>query len=312
MAEPTPTELGLPQWWQFMYPLLQVASDGKEWPRRDLYAAALDVAGVSDELRSIQYGTSGNLAAENRVGWAKSALTRARLLTTVRRGTFQISDAGREFLASHPYEFKQADLEKLPAWDEYEVKRRTAPALAAKPPVPAEGEVPASDPDQLLDAAEAATEQAVAVELLQRLRDREWQFFERTVRRLLTEMRYGTEGARLRTTSSGDGGIDGVINRDALGLDRIYIQAKRFRESAVDSDTVRTFLGSLDTQKASFGVFFTTSRFTKDAEEAADRSSKSVVLIDGERLAALMIRHGVGVQVRRVVQIVEVDEDFFE
>ncbi len=103
-----------------------------------------------------------------------------------------------------------------------------------------------------------------------------------------------------------------MINRDALGLDRIYIQAKRFRDSAVDSDTVRTFLGSLDTQKAGFGVFFTTSRYTKDAEVAADRSSKSVVLIDGERLAGLMIRYRIGTQVRRTVEVVEVDEDFFE
>lgn len=310
MSEPNATELGIPQWWQFMHPVLQVASDGKDWARRDLYSAALDVAGVSDELRAVQYEASGNFAAENRVGWAKSALTRARLLETVRRGVFRITDAGREFLAAHPRGFTQGDLQVLPAWDEYEVKRRASAAIDEDAPV-ASADV-TSDPDELLDAAESATEQSVAVDLLQRLRDGDWQFFERTVRRLLTAMGYGTEGARLRTTRSGDGGIDGVINRDALGLDRIYIQAKRFRDTSVDSDTVRTFLGSLDTQRAGFGVFFTTSRFTKDAEDAADRSSKSVVLVDGQELARLMIRYRVGTQVRRTVEIVEVDEDFFE
>lgn len=309
MTDLNVTELGIPQWWQFMYPLLQVAADGREWARRDLYSAALDRAGVPEDLRLIQYGPSGNYAAENRVGWAKSALTRARLLESVRRGVFRITDAGRAFLADHPYEFKQSELEALRAWDEYEVKRRVSTQHESLPEIV---DTPSSDPDDLLDAAEAATDQSVAVDLLQRLRDGDWRFFERTVRSLLTAMGYGTEGTKLRATTSGDGGIDGVINRDALGLDRIYIQAKRFRETAVDSDAVRTFLGSLDTQKAGFGVFFTTSRYTRDAEVAADRSSKSVVLIDGERLASLMIRYRIGTQVRRTVEIVEVDEDFFE
>lgn len=310
MTDQNVTELGIPQWWQFMYPLLQVAADGRDWARRDLYSAALDRAGVSEDLRLVQYGSSGNYAAENRVGWAKSALTRARLLETVRRGVFRITDAGRAFLADHPYEFKQSDLEELPVWDEYEVKRRVS---TSQPEALLEiVDTPSSDPDDLLDAAKANTDQSVAVDLLQRLRDGDWRFFERTVRQILAAMGYGTEGTKLRATTSGDGGIDGVINRDALGLDRIYIQAKRFRESAVDSDTVRTFLGSLDTQKAGFGVFFTTSRYTRDAEMAADRSSKSVVLVDGERLAGLMIRYRIGTQVRRTVDIVEVDEDFFE
>lgn len=310
MTDLDPTELGVPRWWQFMYPLLQASADGAEWTRRDLYSAALDRAGVSADLRSIQYGASGNYAAENRVGWAKSALTRARLLEPVRRGVFRITDAGRVFLQEHPYEFKQSELETLPAWDEYEVKRRASIELGGD--VSRVIDLPSSDPDDLLDAAEAAIDQSVAVDLLQRLRDGDWRFFERTVRQLLTAMGYGTEGTRLRSTTAGDGGIDGVINRDALGLDRIYIQAKRFRDSPVDSDTIRTFLGSLDTQKAAFGVFFTTSRFTRDAEVAADRSSKNVVLVDGQRVAELLIKYRIGTQIRRTVEIVEVDEDFFE
>lgn len=309
MTEPNPTELGVPQWWQFMYPLLQVASDGRDWARRDFYPAAVERAGVADELRLLQH-KSGDYVAEHRAGWAKSDLVRARLLETVGRGVFRITDAGREFLAAHPNGFGQAEVHALPPWLEYEPKQRASSNDAAATIAPA----PESEgsPDDLLDEAEASSDQAVSAELLQKLRDGEWKFFERTVLRLLTKMGYGTEGAALRRTSSGDGGIDGVINRDALGLDRIYIQAKRFRESTVSSDTVRTFLGSLDTQKANFGVFFTTSRFTKDAEDAAHWSSKSVVLIDGQRLAQLMIKHRIGTQVRRTVEIVQIDEDFFE
>lgn len=309
MTPPNPTELGVPQWWQFMHPLLEVASDGRDWARRDLYPAAVERAGVPDELRALQH-KSGDYVAEHRAGWAKSGLVRARLLETVSRGVFRITNAGREFLAAHPDGFTVADVEALPAWEEYQPKRRQSnqPVGASV----AEGAAADLAPDDLLDAAESSSDQAVSVELLQKLRDGDWKFFERTVLRLLTKMGYGTEGAALRRTTAGDGGIDGVINRDALGLDRIYIQAKRFRESTVSSDTVRTFLGSLDTQKANFGVFFTTSRFTTDAVDAAHWSSKSVVLVDGPTLAALMIKHRIGTQVRRTVEIVEIDEDFFE
>ena len=309
MADLNPTELGIPQWWQFMYPLLQVSSDGHEWARRDLYPAAVQRAGVPEELRTLQH-KSGDYVAEHRAGWAKSGLVRARLLAAVSRGVFRITDAGREFLAAHPDGFTLADVKALPAWDEYEPERRHTSQSVSD--LGADSVVAESAPEELVDAAASSIEQTVAVELLQKLRDGDWKFFERTVRRLLTAMGYGTEGAILRATTAGDGGIDGVINRDALGLDRIYIQAKRFLDAPVSSDTVRTFLGSLDTQKASFGVIFTTSRFTKDAEEAADRSSKSVVLIDGPHLANLMIKYRIGTQVRRTVELVEVDEDFFE
>lgn len=309
MDDLNPTELGVPQWWQFMYPLLQVASDGREWARRDFYPAAVEQAGVPDELRQLQH-KSGDFVAEHRAGWAKSGLVRARLLETVSRGVFRITDDGREFLAAHPDGFTIGDVEALPAWEEYQPKRRRSHQAVGSPV--AEDAAADLAPDDLLDAAESSSDQAVSVELIQKLRDGDWKFFERTVLRLLTKMGYGTEGAALRRTTAGDGGIDGVINRDSLGLDRIYIQAKRFRESTVSSDTVRTFLGSLDTQKANFGVFFTTSRFTTDAVDAAHWSSKSVVLIDGATLAGLMIKYRVGTQVRRTVEIVEIDEDFFE
>lgn len=309
MTSVNPTDLGIPQWWQFMHPLLEVASDGRDWARRDFYPAAVERAGVPEELRLLQH-KSGDYVAEHRAGWAKSGLVRARLLETVSRGVFRITQAGREFLAAHPDGFTAADVEALPAWQEYEPKRRQSHRTIEG--TSTETEVVDLAPDDLLDAAESSSDQAISVELLQRLRDGDWKFFERTVLRLLTKMGYGTEGAALRHTSSGDGGIDGVINRDALGLDRIYIQAKRFGDSTVSSDTVRTFLGSLDTQKANFGVFFTTSRFTKDAEDAAHWSSKSVVLVDGRRLAQLMIKYRIGTQVRRTVEIVQIDEDFFE
>lgn len=309
MTSVNPTDLGIPQWWQFMHPLLEVASDGRDWARRDFYPAAVERAGVPEELRLLQH-KSGDYVAEHRAGWAKSGLVRARLLETVSRGVFRITQAGREFLAAHPDGFTAADVEALPAWQEYEPKRRQSHRTVEG--ASTETEVVDLAPDDLLDAAESSSDQAISVELLQRLRDGDWKFFERTVLRLLTKMGYGTEGAALRHTSSGDGGIDGVINRDALGLDRIYIQAKRFGDSTVSSDTVRTFLGSLDTQKANFGVFFTTSRFTKDAEDAAHWSSKSVVLVDGRRLAQLMIKYRIGTQVRRTVEIVQIDEDFFE
>jgi restriction system protein len=117
MSAANPTQLGIPQWWQFMYPLLQVASDGREWARRDFYPAAVERAGVPDELRALQH-KSGDYVAEHRAGWAKSGLVRARLLEAVGRGVFRITDAESAFLAAHPDGFMLADVEALPAWKE--------------------------------------------------------------------------------------------------------------------------------------------------------------------------------------------------
>lgn len=317
MADLNPTELGVPQWWQFMYPLLQVASDGRDWARRDLYPAAVERAGVPDDLRKLQH-KSGDYIAEHRAGWAKSGLVRVRLLVAVRRGVFRITDAGREFLAAHTDGFTLDDVKALPAWDEYEPERRRASQSAGRPG--ADRIVMESAPDELLDPVEqieegiARIEDEVTAELLMRLHANAPAFFEQAVLDLIVAMGYGgADGTATRTQLSNDNGIDGIIDQDALGLSRVYIQAKRYAlDASVGRPDIQGFVGALHGAQANQGVFITTGRFSTGAKAYADSVATRVVLIDGARLTRLMIRYGVGVQVKRTVHIVEIDEDFFE
>ncbi|MBG6094237.1 restriction endonuclease [Nocardioides luteus] len=317
MTDVNPTELGIPQWWQFMYPLLQVTSDGSDWARRDLYPAVVERAGVPDDLRKLQH-KSGKYIAEHRASWAKSGLVRARLLLAVRRGLFRITDAGREFLSAHPDGFTLADVKALPAWAEYEPERRQSSQSADAPG----GERSSAEraPDELLDPVEqiedgiARIEAEVAAELLMRLHANAPAFFEQAVLDLIVAMGYGgADGTATRTQLSNDNGIDGIVDQDALGLSRVYIQAKRYAlDASVGRPDIQGFVGALHGAQANQGVFITTGRFSTGAKVYADSVATRVVLIDGARLARLMIRYGVGVQVKRTVHIVEIDEDFFE
>ena len=171
-------------------------------------------------------------------------------------------------------------------------------------------------PDEIIRAANKRLEADLASDLLQRVRAGTPAFFESVVVRLLIAMGYGGSIAEVETAlvgKSGDGGVDGVINQDPLGLDRIYIQAKRYGDgNSVGPGAIRDFFGSLDRFKASKGLFVTTSTFSQSAAQTADMLSKRIVLVDGLQLARLMIRHGVGCRVEEVVTIKKLDEEFFE
>lgn len=184
---------------------------------------------------------------------------------------------------------------------------------SATPLTASEQEAPL-DPVEQIESGIERIHAEVAVDLLRRLHDREPAFFEQAVLDLLMAMGYGgAEGTATRTQLVNDGGIDGVVDQDALGLSRIYMQAKRYAlDSSVGRPEIQGFVGALHGNQANQGVFITTGRFSGGARAYADSVASRVVLIDGSRMAALMIRYGVGVQVKRTVQIVEVDEDFFE
>ena len=176
--------------------------------------------------------------------------------------------------------------------------------------------VTASTPDETLTAAHRALTDTLAETLLDRVRNASPAFFEKLVVNLLLAMGYGGSTASVEgslTKSSGDGGIDGVIDQDPLGLDRVYVQAKRYgANNSVGAPAIRDFFGSLDHFQATKGVFFTTSAFTGEAMTTADRLSKRIVLVDGDRLARLMIRHEVGCRTVETIAIKREDEDFFE
>lgn len=309
MTEPSVGD-GIPPWQAFMIPVLQVLSDGRTWTRRDLIDHVLGVAEITPEQRKVLLG-AGDSKATNRVGWAMSDLTKATAVDKPVRASYVITDVGRELLQRKPDGISQADLYTIPAYAEYEQAKR-----AKTPSTKPQRDANAGDlsPLEQIEAGVGRIEAEVAETLLIRLRSSSPDFFEDAVVKVLLAMGYGgAEQRGRRIGGTGDGGVDGVIDQDALGLDRIYVQAKRYAAgSNVGVETINAFVGALHGFGATKGVFITSSAFTASAESYAQNIPTRVILIDGNRLVSLMSKYHVGVQVRQTYDVVEIDEDFFE
>ncbi len=302
--------MAVPSWDQFMAPVLRVLLDGQVRQRRNLNALVADALSLTEEQRT-ELLSSGQVKYANRVGWATSYLTRVGALDRPARGQYAITDAGRQLLAQHPDRITELELRPLArVGDEWWVTKRADDHSVPREPLEATDLDPTEQIEQGIDRIHAN----VASDLLSRLYEQDPAFFEQAVLDLLMGMGYGgAEGRATRTQLSADGGIDGIVDQDALGLSRIYVQAKRYAlETTVGRPDIQAFVGALHGNQANQGVFITSGRFSAGARQYADTVPTRVVLIDGERLAALMIRYGVGVQVKRTLHIVEVDEDFFE
>ena len=307
----------MPTWDQFMVAVLQLMSDGAVRGIRDI-RTTIARAEVLSEAQREEVLPSGQLKVDNRIGWAVSYLTRVGALQRPARAQYSITDAGRQLLSVHPGGITEADIRALArAGDEWWIPK-ASPArgvAVTQTGIAAVEEVATGlDPVEQIEQGIARIQADVAADLLGRLHAQAPVFFEQAVLDLLIAMGYGgAEGRASRTQLTNDGGIDGIIDQDALGLSRIYVQAKRYAlGSSVQRPEIQGFVGALHGNKAGQGVFITTARFSAGAQTYAKEVPTPVVLIDGPRLASLMIRYGVGVQVRRTVALVEVDEDFFE
>uniref|UniRef100_UPI0005935D35 restriction endonuclease n=1 Tax=Nocardia higoensis TaxID=228599 RepID=UPI0005935D35 len=298
-------------WSGFLTPVLEVLTDGHIWRKHDLHTAVEDHVGLTPEQRS-EVLPSGRRRADNRIGWALSGLCRAKLVDKPARATFVITDAGRALLAAHPTGITEKILKALPEYQDYTPARigslnggTVADAHVADEVV---------DPLEQIEGGVERLHAEVAADLLARLRGQDPAFLEQSVLDVLVAMGYGgTEGRAARIGGSGDGGVDGVIDQDPLGLERIYVQAKRYgADNTVGRPEIQAFVGALHGVGAARGVFITTSSFTSGAREYAQNIATRVILIDGRRLAELMIRYGVAVQTRQTFTVVEVDEDYFE
>ncbi len=307
--------MAIPDYQTLMLPVLKVAGDGQEHRIGDVVNLLARVFGLT-EVEQQQILPSGKQAVfANRVGWAKTYLVQAGLLEATKRAHFKITDRGKKALADGP---PRIDVEYLSQFAEFvQFKERgKAPGTEASTsasetrPVPLQVETP----DELLRSTVKQIETALKKELLDRILAAPPACFESLIVALLLAMGYGgsREEAGKIVGRSGDGGIDGVIDQDALGLDRVYVQAKRYVvENAVSEPEIRAFSGSLGAAKANKGVFVTTSYFTQPAQNFAERHPFKIVLIDGERLASLMIRHNVGVRIDETLYLKKMDEDFF-
>jgi restriction system protein len=254
----------------------------------------------------------------NRVHWAKFYLTKAGYLASPRRGRFVLTAAGRDVLANPPSKIDTQHLLSVPAFRDFYRNEQSADqqdqqgeASGASPP---ETSTPRATPEEAIEAAFKAMQAALQTELLDRIIQNRPSFFEGVIVDLLVAMGYGGShrNAAAQLGKTGDGGVDGVINEDVLGLDRVYVQAKRYAQSStVGRPDVQAFIGSLVGLGATKGVFVTTSSFSAQAVEYAARIPQRVVLIDGKRLTELMIEHGVGVRSSRLIEFKRIDEDFF-
>jgi restriction system protein len=286
-----------------------VLSDGLTRTLRELRRDVADAVGLTPEQRA-ETLASGQLRADNRIGWAASYLNRVDALHRPSRGRYEITEFGRELLARHPSGITEGDLKLVAKEGDEWWLSRSGGSGSGSPTVDDADTV--LDPTEQVEQGIARIHEEVASELLSRLVGQEPAFFESAVVELLLAMGYGGVGGRGVTTDlTNDGGIDGVIDQDVLGLSKVYVQAKRYSpQNAVQRPEVQGFVGALS-GKADGGVFITTSRFSSGAVEWVRTVPARIILIDGRRLAELMIEYGVGVQVERTYRVVQIDEDFF-
>ena len=295
-----------------MLPILRIHADGVVRSNRETYDQLAQALGVTEEERSHPLPSGAQPMYDNRANWALVYLMKAGLLERRGRGQYVITDLGRKTLKTAPDRIDMRYLKKFPAYNEW--KNQFG------------GDQDDDDKDSITLArlstpleriAEGYTQSraALADETLARVKSCSPRFFEKLVVELLVKMGYGgsVEDAGKVVGRSGDGGIDGIIKEDKLGLDMIYVQAKRWKDGLVDVGSVRDFSGSLDPHGAKKGVFITTSTYTKEARSYAENlSAKKIVLIDGYELAQLMIDHDIGVSTVTNYTIKRLDSDYFE
>ncbi|BCH33271.1 restriction endonuclease [Mesorhizobium sp. L-8-10] len=301
----------IPDYQALMLPVLRIAAAGATRVPEASDKIA-DQLGLSEPEREEMLPSGRQRILHNRIHWAKFYMSKAGLIDSPSRGVFKASEAGNALLARNPASIDVETLKAYPAFVEfYAASKEASPAEAAATSAAADA---ASTPEEQIDAAYAVLHAALKADLLQRIAAQSPAFFERVIVDLLVAMGYGGthENAAQRLGRSGDGGVDGVIDEDRLGLDRIYVQAKRYSPHVgVGRPEVQGFVGSLVGLGATKGVFVTTSSFSAPALDFARHLPQRVILIDGARLAELMIEHGVGVRVSRTVEVKRLDEDFF-
>lgn len=278
---------------------------------REVYEAAADAMQLNDEERAEMLPSQTQQVYKNRIGWAHDRLKRAGLSSSAKRGLWCLTDKGQAFAASNPKPLSVDQVLALASsFIDVRLKEATSTSELANPATEKDSTAEISSPEERLGTAVKEMRESVAADLLETLSKVSPTYFETIVLDLLHKMGYGANRNDLqRVGGSGDGGIDGVISLDKLGLEKVYVQAKRW-QSSVGRPEIQGFYGALAGQRATKGVFITTSAYTAQAIDFA-KSVERIVLVDGIKLAELMIDHEVGVSTR-IVKIPKFDSDYFE
>lgn len=303
--------MSIPGYQDTMGPVLHATADGADHKIKDIVAAlARDFGLTSAELETLLPSGGQSLFA-NRVHWAATYLKKAGLLEATGRAQVRITPEGRVVLSNPPARIDRAFLLRYPSFAEF--AQAHPPRAPGEVVAPTPGPSEASTPQERIDAAAKELAQDLADDLLAKVKTVRPGFFERLVIQLLEKMGYG--GSRAEASEllgrSGDAGLDGVIRQDRLGLERVYVQAKRW-DNTVGRPTVQAFAGALDGAQASKGVLLTTATFSQDAREYVRSIGKRIVLIDGAELVNLMVEHDIGVSSEAMIEIKRLDNDYFD
>lgn len=304
----------IPKFDNFFLPCLQCLSDGKKYTQELLRAYVIDYFKLSEEDVGALIKSGKKTKVSDRVSWTVSYFLQAGFIDSPKRGSYIISNFGRKFLAEHKDGFDKSDLLQIPSFAAFVTKRIDKPTAEIKPATNEDCQVEESTPTDIIDDAFLQINNALAKDLLTKILDMSPSFFEKLVVELLVKMGYGGsfEDAASVTQYSHDEGIDGLIKEDKLGLDTIYIQAKRWDKGTVGRKEIQAFVGAINMKHASKGVFITTSTFTDEAKKCAKEVQSKIVLIDGEQLCKYMIEYNLGVSPRQVYEIKQIDSDYFE
>ena len=293
--------MDLPKFNETFMPILQTLKDGNVVHHRELIRLVQEkyYSDLPEELLQ-QKTKSGEVLIENRIVWGKSYLKKGGLVHYPKRGMVQITEAGTKACAQG-VTLRDMESNLMDFYAEEKTKKTETPIATEQ------------SPQDMIDAGFSVIEAQTKSELLDRLRETDPFYFEKVILILLKRMGYGdfTETSKSGTSKSGDGGIDGIINEDKLGLEKIYIQAKRYTDNKVRETDIRNFIGAMsgDTTK---GVFVTTSSFDEKASKKARAAHHTIIIVDGERLVDLLYQFNVGVQVRNQYEVKQIDSDFFD
>ncbi len=304
--------MAIPDYQTLMLPVLRLASDGEEHKVSQAEEKIADEFALTSEERTELLPSGSQAVFNNRVGWARSYLKQAGLLASPKRGFFTITQNGIDLLAKDPVKVDVSVLEQYPEFIEFRNRKKDKSDAESQTESSYEPESNQT-PEDALASAYNTLRKSLESEILSAVKEASPTFFERLVVDLLVKMGYGgnRQDAGKALGKSGDGGIDGIINEDRLGLDVIYIQAKRW-EGTVGRPEIQKFAGALQGKRARKGVFITTSSFTKEAEEYVSLIESKIILINGEYLSRLMTEHDVGVSVIGQYEVKKIDSDYFD
>lgn len=300
--------MGVPEFQSFMLPILNLFADNEIHNTNECMNTAISSFNLSDDDIKLTVPSGKQTLVANRVYWSLTYLKKSLLIDTIRRGEYRITERGLELLKTKP---NRIDRKLLSNYEEF----RLFKSQDNNDGLTISNEDKSDDitPEESIDNIYKKINEQLSDELLEIILDKDPYYFERLVMDVLTKMGYGDpdNNSNIVTKKSGDEGIDGIINQDRLGLDKIYVQAKRWNGN-VGRPELQKFVGALSEKKSTKGIFITTSDFTKDAKEYANNLSTTIILINGKELTKLMIEYNVGVQVNYSYDIKKIDNDYFE